>query len=90
MAGGTSALDDRRQRAREEFYQGMPARRTESVPTALDRAIESATQVRITLQMIDAVWTHVDFVNHGTEGIREGLRAALEAAGFEVVEPPGR
>lgn len=73
-------LDDRRQRAREAYYDrvDLPERHE---PAALDEAIETATRVRITPEIMRAA-TNVSSIVL-TE---QALEAAFAAAGFDVEE----
>jgi len=68
-----TALDDRRQRAREAFWDAYGP---SDQGTPLDVAIEAATRVRITPEVIRAFNTPNETV--------AGLAAAFRAAGFEV------
>ncbi len=75
------AIEDRRQRAREAFYDtpGCVA----DPDTALTEAIETATLVKITEEAIEAF----DVERNGSTDagdIRAGLAAALAELGFEV------
>ncbi len=70
-----SEIEDRRQRAREAFWDKIPG----VTARGLDSAIEVATQVVITRDIADA-FTHA-------ESPSVGIRAMFEAAGFEVVTP---
>jgi hypothetical protein len=86
-----SAVDDRRQRAREAFWDNGnedPA----TLPAAVEAAVETATRVQITPEVIrdfGEAW-HA----RGESRVpcapgdrrRAGLTAALRALGFEVVE----
>jgi hypothetical protein len=78
-----SALDARRQAAREAYWD-VPGGHTAYPERWLDVAIETATRVRITPQIILA------FTAAAPESLTDDLtapfRAAFEAAGFEVVE----
>lgn len=79
-----AALADRRQRAREAYYDELSGGSIESgtdpvdvFAEALDAAIETATRVRITPELLATMDPAI--------GNREArLRAAFEAAGFEV------
>jgi hypothetical protein len=72
-----NARDDRFERARDAAYDAPGA--VESQMPNVDAAIETATRVRITDEVLTAF--------RGNEGLRvHALRAAFEAAGFEVVE----
>jgi len=70
-----SALDDRRQQAREAGWDAIV---DVGAREALETAIETATRVRITQEMIDAY--------SAESNIDDGLAAALRTAGFEVEE----
>lgn len=71
-----TALDDRRQRAREAAYDArMSAAGDDDV--AITVGIETATRVQITSEMLDAM-------NPAVGNRETRLRAAFEAAGFEV------
>lgn len=78
-------IEGRRQRAREAAYDVK-----EFTPyvkpgaEAVEAAIETATRVKITDETIEAF--DVARTGCGNEGIRMGLRAALEELGFEVEE----
>lgn len=71
-----SALNDRRQRAREAYHDAtdLPEKFSNR---GLDEAIETATRVQITPEMLDAM-------NPAVGNREERLKAAFEAAGFEV------
>ena len=72
-----SALDDRRQTAREAGLDGIS--RFISLCPDMEAAIETATRVRITPELLATMDPAI--------GNRETrLRAAFEAAGFEVEE----
>lgn len=79
-AMGCYALADRRQRARETYYDTCVAGRdrVEGSAIALDAAIETATRVRITPEVRAAALA--------ADNIDDGLIAAFRAAGFEVEE----
>lgn len=74
-----TAIDDRFRRAREAYWdspEGMAA-------AALESAIEAAIRVQITDEVIAAA----GLARGGSmPSDTAGLRAAFEAAGFEVVE----
>jgi len=74
-----SELDDRRQRARETYYDV----RNDEGPDAhgIEAAIETATRVRITPEIVMASGLPV-----GPEWPIKNLTAAFRAAGFEVEE----
>ncbi len=72
-----SELEDRRQRAREAFYD-----RGYDEFQAVEAAIETATRVRITPEILAACHEPSGYLLPAY--IRDILRAAFEAAGFEV------
>lgn len=79
-----SALKERRRAAREAFEEEWSPWDAETVTDARDVAIETATRVRITPEIIEA---------HGMAGRWSGpgerraiIIAAFKAAGFEVEE----
>jgi hypothetical protein len=78
-------LDDRRQRAREAFYDGSNS--TDVHPNDLEAAIETATRVRVDDEQLAAFATawHAA-AQDGPPGTRRraGLIAAFRAAGYEV------
>lgn len=73
-------IEDRRQRARIEYYDDCARRRdaVEGSAIALDAAIEVATQVKITDDIVRSAYGLID--------PREMARVMFAAAGFEVVE----
>ena len=74
--------EDRRQRAREAYYDST--RRCgaqEGSAVALNEAIETATQVKLTPEIVASAEAGV-----WGGGGRDRARAVLEAAGFEVIE----
>lgn len=77
-----SALDDRRQAAREAAHDGLdlPDLATRQ---AIDDAIETATRVRITPEIIDRFMSH-DEGGGCDMDVREALTDAFTSAGFEV------
>ncbi len=82
-----SELEDRRQRAREAAHD-MPIG---SGPQRIDAAIETATRVQITPEMLAEArhaWSEAEGSWVDDPGPREIARAKalLRAAGFEVVE----
>jgi hypothetical protein len=79
----TANLLDRRQRAREAYWDDMRglSMRTEGI----EAAIETATRVRITEDVIAAA-VEVGDLAQGTKGAWRTLAAAFRAAGFEVEE----
>jgi hypothetical protein len=74
-----SALEDRRQAAREAYHDA-PGGHATYPETRLDIAIETATRVRITPEIIDAATRAA----RGSWTLGRAVRAAFEAAGFEV------
>lgn len=82
-----SPLDERRQRAREAGWDATVGWSHESTARAIESAIETATRVKLTPEVIIAYGKVL-----GTGGARwkvsgtseKALIAALEAAGFEV------
>lgn len=70
------ALTDRRQRAREAYYD-----EPEFSIRHLDAAIEVATQVKITDDIIHAACQYATVAD-----MTSAIKAAFRAAGFEVVE----
>lgn len=71
------ALTDRRQRAREAYYD-----EPEFSIRHLDAAIEVATQVKITDDIVNAA-RRASTIGFETPS---GIKAAFRAAGFEVIE----
>lgn len=78
---GVSALEERRQRAREAGRDAYDAERDGGAifEDALEAAIEAATRVRITLELLAAM-------DPGVGNRETRLIAAFRAAGFEVEE----
>jgi len=81
-----SELEDRRQRAREAGLDGIadPTKYSMTVAKAVNAAIETATRVRITPEMIDVATQKPGAGRGPTMTMRERLERALTAAGFEV------
>ncbi|MET0915759.1 MAG: hypothetical protein ABWY81_06120 [Jiangellaceae bacterium] len=77
-----SPLGDRRQSALEAFIDST----TMAYFHDVQHAIETATRVKITDDIVTAMLTEVDRVGVQNGGIETGLAAAFRAAGFEVVE----
>jgi len=77
-----TALDDRRQNAREAGWDAIV---DVGAREALEVAIETATRVQITDEIVERMRVAVDSWTwrEDTEAL---ARAAFEAAGFEVVE----
>jgi hypothetical protein len=81
-----SALDDRRQNAREAFHDTF-AGEYNTTSDALDEAIETATRVDITEDMITTTFRTVEYLTRvplTAWAIRHLLVDAFRAAGFEV------
>lgn len=79
-AEAVAALADRRQRAREAFYDrcdtgGM-------VNTAINEAVEVATRVRVTDEVVEAA----ELADDDGAAFVSVITAAFAAAGFEVIE----
>ena len=77
----TSEIEDRRQRAREAYWDSISDR----AERMLDTAVEVATQVRLTNDIIEAAQNAFPILRDVDEGAVM-LRAAFTAAGFEVIE----
>ena len=75
------ALADRRMSAREAYWDN----RQFAEAAALDEAIETATRVRVTEEIVEAAQNAFPVLRDVDEG-RIMLAAAFRAAGFEVVE----
>ena len=78
-----AALDDRRKRAREAFWDrlGPPPIRPNGeggASESLDEAIETATRVQITPEIVTAAYAG--------KSMTDTIIAAFRAAGFEVTE----
>lgn len=74
-----SALEERRQRAREAFWDESAGMMT-GAKAGLEQAIETATRVKITPEVMRAACRENA---PGPVGV-ESIRAALTALGFEV------
>jgi hypothetical protein len=81
-----TSLDDRRQSAREAAHDAATGNTSQYYRdrAALAAAIEAATRVKITPEVIDAFIRSPEDYEHGD--VANPLRAAFRAAGFEVVE----
>ncbi len=77
-----SALEERRQRAREAAQDAAPGNGT--VVDAAEAAIEAATRVRITRGAIEAARVAGDFELDRLNQVDAALIAALAELGFEV------
>jgi hypothetical protein len=77
-------LDDRRQRAREAYRDALS--RIETVPStpAVEEAIETATRVKVTDDIIAAGVHAVAAGPAASPRYRNAIIAAFIAAGFEV------
>ena len=86
--GLTTPIDDRRQRAREAFWDASAPNLLTGATNGIETAIETATRVRITPEIIDAFAEGCGDSIHDFYGgdARTGLVAAFRAAGFEVEE----
>lgn len=73
-----SEIEARRQRAREAFYDTVAIRDDGDVRPPIEAAIGAATRVKITAEIVAAVH------RPGLLTDEDALRAAFEAAGFEV------
>ncbi len=78
-----SALEGRRQRAREAVWDAGSDARSSLFP-ALEVAIETATRARITREAIEAARVAGDFELDRLNQIDAALIAALAELGFEV------
>jgi hypothetical protein len=76
-----SALDDRRQQAREAAHDGLDLPEI-AVRQAIDDAIETATRVQVTPEIIAAA----RMAGETSWSMTEIVSAAFRAAGFEVVK----
>lgn len=76
-----SALEERRQRANETFWNHEP----HGTMAAVDDAIQVATRVQMTHEIVLAFIQAPD-TGADHDDIAGPLRAAFEAAGFEVVQ----
>jgi len=80
-------LADRRQRARETFWDDWGGQAMPGSPEALDAAIETATRVRVDDDILSAA-CFASGLHENLYGppMRAALRAAFAAAGFEIEE----
>lgn len=83
---GELAIASRRQCAREAYHDngGAPDARGEFAPVEV--AIEVATRVQVTPDLVTVMLHEVDRLGVQNGGIEAGLAAAFRAAGFEVME----
>lgn len=82
-------LLDRRQRARETFWDRLvpppiAANGTGGLVECLDEAIETATRVRVTPEIVEALRRVT--IARGSEQLSQIAAAAFRAAGFKVQE----
>lgn len=89
MTDESKELADRRQRARIAYYDAVPPYQQESSAGALEEAIETATRVRITPEIVEAAcagWLAAEgsWTEHPGPRQVARLAAAFRAAGFEV------
>jgi len=80
LTDDNSAVLERRQRAREAFYDAYHDGTYVEVPGVED-AIETATRVRVTQEIVRAA-----IVARDDYGMIKAVEAAFRAAGFEVEE----
>ena len=88
MAELTDPLADRRQRALEAAHDEIgPTNviRADAI-RAIDQAIETATRVKITEDIIDAAYGEVPWEATERGDVHDIVKAAFRAAGFEVEE----
>lgn len=83
VADELTLLEDRRQSAREAYYDRVSL--TRDLSSAFDEAIAVATRVKITDEIVVAAQQAFPVLRDVDEG-RAMLTAAFRAAGFEVVE----
>jgi len=76
-----SALEERRERAREAYWDRRFDLEDHEMGRDLEEAIETATRVQITTEMVIAGWGGQHYLTP-----KERVRAILQAAGFEVEE----
>lgn len=78
-----SALEERRAKAQETFWNHEPR----GTMSAVDDAIESATRVQVTGDVFDTAYrAYDDNGDPHSSAIGAAVRAAFEAAGFEVTQ----
>ena len=80
MAELTDPLADRRQRALEAGWD------TDDRQGGIETAIETATRVKITEDIIDAAYGEVPWEATERGDVHDIVKAAFRAAGFEVEE----
>jgi hypothetical protein len=85
---GAVALADRRQRAREAFHDARAEAGLEFADGELDEAIETATRVQVTPEIVDAAYYALGNAAPAyfppERHMRTAVAAALAAAGFEI------
>ena len=80
----SEARTDRRQRAREAYYDACGPGRPEGSAIALEAGIETATRVRVDADVTQAVRNaYPDIMVRGKE-LKGVIEVAFRAAGFEV------
>ena len=80
-----SAAEERRQRAREAFADASPAIDADAIDqvhAAAEGAIETASRVRVTQEVVRAAIVARD--DNGWDNMVKAVEAAFRAAGFEV------
>ncbi len=83
MSNEASALFDRRQSAREAFHDDCEYHEY-GQNDGLDSAIETATRVRITPEIVETAAREAPFGVLSDTAVKQIVKAAFEAAGFEV------
>jgi hypothetical protein len=76
-----SELEDRRQRAREAFYDMQEVSDSDA---ALEQAIETATRVKVDNALVQAYRPGIEPGSVMWHRVRNRLYRVFEAAGFEV------
>lgn len=85
--GSMSELDERRQRAREAYWDnGGRYNDPDGHPEGAEAAIETATRVRITPEIAEAACTQAGIGPGNIKRMLPIIAAAFRAAGFEVEE----
>lgn len=77
-------LEERRQRAREAGWDAYDPSRSGAVLASVNAAIETATRVQVTPEVMAA--TRDAFEDHYGGSVKPIIEAVLRAAGFEVEE----
>lgn len=81
-----TALEDRRQTAREAYHDAMARIDTVTGMPAVEEAIETATRVRITQEVAETACAAAGMGVGNVERMIPIIEAAFVAAGFEVEE----